>query len=419
MLTSGNAHREVMMNADATIEFVQQESATEQFYAKLPAFHNFEDLCRAEYYSPVPENWHIVVSDIENSTVAIQKGHYRQVNSIGVASIISVINALKPVEIPYAFGGDGAVLCIPPKNIEKVKEALVGTKLMAATEFDLNLRIGIVPVGEIYELGEQVLLGKYRISDHCVQAMFQGNGLVLAEKLVKSDVLQRFTLRVNDAAPLADFTGFECRWQDVPSPHEEIVSILVQACGDSVGLKNSVYTDVLNAISRIYGSEEHYRPLHLTNLRLKTRRKQLHDEIRIRTMFSEDRDRKSYIRNLPWKNRFGKVLMAMGINTRTSNWKDYKSTLIANSDFRKFDNLLRMVISGTASQRLQMMAFLDKNYQRKRLFYGIHTAPKALVTCVVSDYRNDHFHFVDSADGGYAMAATVLKKQIAENKYQR
>lgn len=36
------------------------------------------------------------------------------------------------------------------------------------------------------------------------------------------------------------------------------------------------------------------------------------------------------------------------------------------------------------------------------------------MTCLIFDYDRDHFHFVDAADGGYALAAKQMKAQMAE-----
>jgi hypothetical protein len=34
------------------------------------------------------------------------------------------------------------------------------------------------------------------------------------------------------------------------------------------------------------------------------------------------------------------------------------------------------------------------------------------MTCLVFDRRGDHVHFVDGADGGYAMAALRMKERL-------
>jgi len=44
--------------------------------------------------------------------------------------------------------------------------------------------------------------------------------------------------------------------------------------------------------------------------------------------------------------------------------------------------------------------------------YGTHQASAALMTCLVRSYDGDHLHFVDGADGGYALAAKQMKAQL-------
>ena len=42
--------------------------------------------------------------------------------------------------------------------------------------------------------------------------------------------------------------------------------------------------------------------------------------------------------------------------------------------------------------------------------FGLHRQKDALMTCLVpSPFTRDHFHFIDGAAGGYAMAASFLK----------
>ena len=41
-----------------------------------------------------------------------------------------------------------------------------------------------------------------------------------------------------------------------------------------------------------------------------------------------------------------------------------------------------------------------------------HTSETALMTCVIDGYDGNHVHFVDGADGGYALAAKQLKAQL-------
>ena len=105
--------------------------------------------------------------------------------------------------------------------------------------------------------------------------------------------------------------------------------------------------------------------------------------------------------------------MAKGKLALATDWGKYKESLVENTDFRKFDGLLRMVISGSSEQRDKLVQYLENQYRNGLLVYGVHVSDNALMTCVISDYNQDHVHFVDGSDGGYAMAAKALKQRLS------
>jgi hypothetical protein len=51
--------------------------------------------------------------------------------------------------------------------------------------------------------------------------------------------------------------------------------------------------------------------------------------------------------------------------------------------------------------------------------FGIHRSSAAIMTCLIFTPGQDHAHFVDGIDGGYALAAKMLKQQLAEYKLKR
>jgi hypothetical protein len=86
--------------------------------------------------------------------------------------------------------------------------------------------------------------------------------------------------------------------------------------------------------------------------------------------------------------------------------------MVENSDFRKFDGVLRMVMDGSEAQYEDLASYLEAQHREGRLVYGMHKSREALVTCIVFSYNGNHVHFVDGSDGGYAMAARGLKAQL-------
>ncbi len=74
--------------------------------------------------------------------------------------------------------------------------------------------------------------------------------------------------------------------------------------------------------------------------------------------------------------------------------------------------MLRQVISGTKKQRKNLTVYLKEKHDNKECVYGIHASNSALMTCMIDDRKGEHFHFIDAADGGYAIAALQMKEQI-------
>lgn len=387
---------------------------TQSFYQDLPGFSNFSELSDPRRYRPLPNDWLVAISDVRGSTRAIQAGRYKEVNAVGVASIAALLNALKPLPIPYVFGGDGATACLPERFRDVAADALIAARRMAKASFGLDLRVGLAPVAQIRQAGREVLVSKFAPDPWYRQAMFLGDGLGCAETWIKDPAPNNpFQLREREDVAEGRFEGFECRWNEIPSPHEEIISLLVQAVGSEAAERDAVYAEVIGLIGDIYGDESDYHPLRPNRLTLATSWKRLSVETRIRRAFGSPLTRLLYLLRLRILVMIGRRLMAKGTRTDSTDWGQYKANLIANSDYRKFDELLRMVISGTVRQRRRLRQALEERRRAGRLVYGIHAAATALMTCVVSDYAKDHVHFLDGANGGYAMAAMEMKGQLA------
>ena len=86
----------------------------------------------------------------------------------------------------------------------------------------------------------------------------------------------------------------------------------------------------------------------------------------------------------------------------------YLRQVVENSDFRKYDDGLRMIIDCTADLADALERRLAAAAGTAR--YGLHRQDAAMMTCFTpSPTRSDHVHFIDGAQGGYAAAATTLK----------
>ena len=83
-----------------------------------------------------------------------------------------------------------------------------------------------------------------------------------------------------------------------------------------------------------------------------------------------------------------------------------------NSDFRKYDDGLRMILDCTP----ELADTLERNLAAAAgiAVYGLHRQDAAMMTCFApSPTRSDHVHFIDGAQGGYAAASSALKTAIS------
>lgn len=92
----------------------------------------------------------------------------------------------------------------------------------------------------------------------------------------------------------------------------------------------------------------------------------------------------------------------------------YKKEVPIQSDFKKFDDNLRMVIDCSEQEVAALISLLEKGKAEGRIIYGLHKTKSAVVTCIThTASKGEHIHFVDGDNCGYTMAATQIKKQLS------
>ncbi|NER32683.1 MAG: DUF3095 domain-containing protein [Oscillatoria sp. SIO1A7] len=382
--------------------------STENFYWDLPALDNFLDIADHSHFVGIPDDWYVIVTDIVGSTKAIEAGRYKEVNFLGASSIVALLNIAGELEIPFVFGGDGASILIPPCLLEAAKPALLATQAIAKKEFNLGLRIGAVPVADVCGDRYEVKVAKVRVDRNYSQAVFIGGGLTYATDLVKDPATSdRYNIQGGAIAESADFSGLECRWQDIPSKHGEIVSLLVMA-REAAG-EQAIYKEVLEHIYRIYGSDDNLNPIFTENLNLTFDAQKLNNETKVRAAFGSRLQKQLYLWKITVENALSSFLCNAQITVGAMNWGELKEETRSASDYRKFDDMLRMIISSDAAKREQLSRYLEEQYQKGNLVYGLQVSDRALMTCLVFERAGRQVHFVDGADGGYALAAKAMK----------
>ncbi|OWW18212.1 DUF3095 domain-containing protein [Noviherbaspirillum denitrificans] len=394
---------------------VSSSTDSPHFYRNIPAVPSFSETTAGRLHRDLPRDWWIAIADVAGSTLAIEAGAYKDVNTVGVACITAVLNVEPDIDLPFVFGGDGATLALPAGLRDRVSAALRGAQQLAREAFGLTLRVGLVSVASLTDDGHAVRAGKVQLSRHVTQATFSGNGWEEAERRVKTpDAAGVVRIDEHNGPVEARFDGFECRWKAFPSVNGHKLSLLVTAVAPDVEGKHAIYENVLARIQAIYGDVPSYHPLRAERMRLAFSPRTLSHEWRVRTNGLGTWQRIAYFADLLFRSAAGSWLFMRGQDTEATQWTRYRGDLVENSDFRKFDGMLRMLIDSSADQYALLRDYLEEECRAGRLAWGASKSNKALVTCIVRSYNGNHMHFVDGSDGGYALAARDLKRRLAQ-----
>jgi len=379
----------------------------------------FADLSDAEHFVEAPASSWIAITDILGSTRAIQEGRYKDVNTVGAASIIALLNACKRESLPFVFGGDGAAVIIPSQHLEAARQALLGCKDMARSAFGFELRCGLIPVSEVLRFQKPLKIARYEVAPGVGLPIFRGGALKLADALLKGPDGNRFEVKPAPSSPTpqANFSGLECRWKPIPSKRGLIINLIVdflEPCPSSEARM------ILEQIAQA----AHWRPgkpsLDRSQLRLAITPRELRSESRVLGF-----------RQGNWVialRAFGLAMLSLTVGRAVyalmpsrplplswlTDWKHYFTGVRYQVDDRKFDDVFRAVIDASPQDWTLLETHLLQARDRGWIRYGSHVSTEMLMTCMVFDRDLQHLHFVDGARGGYAMAARQLKSTRTE-----
>ncbi len=375
----------------------------QEFYKNLNAINSLEEITNEALYEKLPLSWYVFLCDIKDSTSLITKGKYKEINMIAALSIIGVLNINKHLELPFVFGGDGSYIFVPSLIFEETKEVFLQIKIKAKEAYEIDLRVGCISVEELYKQNQKLLITKMKISQGYFQAMITGGALEYLDRLLKENKLDIASKQTFEY--IADFSGLECRWENIPSPKDRVLTLLIKSFKD----EQNTYKRVLKSIDYLVGSKEQRTPIKKENIMLSFNPKVLKKEA---LLFS-----KNYLQQLlkilkyMFFNFLGKYLMQNG----NKQWKEYKARVANSVDTEKFDDVLRMIISLDNKNYQALLDYLEQEYKNKTIVYGTFSSDSSLMTCLIFERHGKHIHFVDGDKGGYSMAAKEFKQRQAKS----
>lgn len=375
----------------------------DDFYPHVPVFDGFARLTDATLYRPLPEDWVIGLSDVVASTAAIRAGKYKSVNIAGAALIAAVSNALGQRDYPFAFGGDGASFALPPADADTARTALAATAAWVRDELGLTLRVALVPMSAIRTAGWDVRIARYAPSPDVTYAMFMGGGLAWAGQELKAGA---FAVEPAPPGTRPDLSGLFCRWQEFPARHGVVLSLIATP---AVAESEAAFQELVGDILRMTGREsEAQHPLADLRSGMGWPPPGLDAEARASRRSGQSLLSRKLLVGL--KSLASWAVLRFRIPMGPFRPDRYLGEMVANADFRKYDDGLRMTLDCTPALADRLEARLLAAEQAGIAHFGLHRQEAAIVTCYTpSAMRSDHVHFVDGAAGGYAAAAARLK----------
>jgi hypothetical protein len=369
------------------------------FYASLPVLDDFAEAVKPEKYRPLPDDWVIGFSDVVGSTQAVAAGRYKAVNFVGAGVIAAVANALKRRPFPFVFGGDGASLAVSGGDAPTAAAALAAMAAFARSEFQLDLRVAMIPVADLRRGGRDVRVARFAASEHCLYAMFAGGGLTWFEERAK-----RGEYALPPAPPDArpDLSGLSCRWGVAPAKHGVVLSVIVSPRGD-----DPRYPPLVSDVVRLaLDASQSGNPITVEGLEVKAPGQAITLEASALKASGVSSAKARVVAAANYL--LGVTFHKFGLKAGRLNPALYAADVAANADFRKFDDGLRMTLdcSEAFADALEARLAAANDFAN----WGVFRQKAAQITCFVPSLtERGHVHFVDGADGGYTMAATAMK----------
>jgi hypothetical protein len=376
-------------------------AGSDQFYGSIAVFRGFASLMDPALYSPLPEDWTVGVADIVESTKAIAQARYKSVNMAGAAVIAAVTNALEGREFPFVFGGDGASFAVAPGDLDRAREALAATAVWVEESLNLLMRVALVPVSAVRAQGLDVRVARFGPSPNLSYAMFAGGGLGWAEAAMKRG---EFAVAKAPPGTQPDLTGLSCRFEEIPATRGVILSVLVVPAprADAAAFRKLIE----EIIALVEHTPDAGRPVPPGGPPLRWPPAGADMEARAQRGGSLLKRRAQVLAH----TLVAYLIMRFGISVGGFVPKTYTQQVVENSDFRKYDDGLRMILDCTVELERTLTRRLGEAASAGIARYGLHRQNAAMMTCFTpSALRSDHVHFIDGARGGYASAATALK----------
>jgi len=308
---------------------------SQPWIATVPVLDHFAEVADSSRFLAIPDDWHIGVSDVVNSSVAIADGRYKVVNLTGAATISAVANALEGKLPLFVFGGDGASFAVSPDQARAASDALTRTAAWAGRDLDLQLRVGMARVAEARAAGHDVRVAFWQASNHARYAMFTGGGLEWVEARLKEGAF-RIPPAADESKP--DLTGLSCQWGPIRPKKGRILSLIVKK---AAGASEVRFAAVTSRVVALLEPAANLNPVPVEGPEVRWPSGAISLQSRVPHKGQAGWRRRVHVlagATLAW------LLFKFGLRLGRFDAKRYRREIALNTDFRKFDDALMMTV---------------------------------------------------------------------------
>ena len=378
----------------------------------LPAIRDF---AREGYdpgrYQRLAGDWWLAVADVVGSTKLAAAGRDRDVNFIAgaVVAALGEVARRDGEAAAVQFGGDGAIAAVPPDCVEATRKALAALAFWSRHDFDIGLRIGMVPVSALEDQGLETLVALHDFGNGNSFGIFLGAGAPAADSWVKTDARWRLEPAEGD---LPGIEGLSCRWRPFPNRRGLVLCVIADATESGAAglaalarLQHRIEAVVPTADASPLGDGDHLAPraiptAHCLGLELHTERPWRRPLRLVRALIG------------------GAILAtthALGGRLGAVDVIKYRRAMAERSDYRKLAGGPRLVLDVSEADAARIEAVLAEAEAKGEIVFGTARSEATTMTCLVGDFMADrHVHFVDGEGLGFWRASVVLKAKLAE-----
>ena len=311
----------------------------------------------------------------------------------GAAIIAAVTNALEGREFPFVFGGDGASFAVGPDDFGRAREALAATAVWVREDLDLVMRVALVPIAAIRAQNLDVRVARFAPSPNVSYAMFSGGGLGWAETAMKRG---EFAVPAAPPGTQPDLTGLSCRFEEMPSMRGLILSVLVVPAKGAEPFSLSRGHRRSHCDGGAYSGSRTSDPFGWSRDQVAAGGDGLRSARRAWRIAAAS--------SHPGTCEYVCGVCRDAVRHQLGNFvpKVYVQEVVENSDFRKYDDGLRMILDCTEVLAQALEQRLAAAASAGVVRYGLHRQDAAMMTCFTPT-QTARIMFTSSTARGAAM----------------